>query len=66
MLWEWRELQQVHIHWEFGHYKACHIMLPCSSSGLWGVPREVAEGESDLWAAAERLPLRQVDRVLNH
>jgi hypothetical protein len=30
-----------------------------STSGLWGGPREVPDGESDLWAIAERLPLQQ-------
>jgi hypothetical protein len=45
-------------------FKGCRLMLPCSTSGLWGGPREVPEGESDLWAIAERLPLQQVGSLV--
>ena len=53
----------MHTHSGIRSFKGCHFVFSCSSSGLWGAPREVPDGESDLWAVAERLPLRQVDTV---
>ena len=63
VLWEWSGFQQLHILSGIRSSNGCHFVFTCSTSGLWGAPREVPEGESDLWAVAERLPLRQVDTV---